>query len=174
MMTCNNGTACDQIRLMFCRNTISLIQRKAPRIIFCQDASVLAKWVISCDIFRYQLVTGISWSSPISHCIYVIIGTSNGHYGISNHRRLNCFCNTFAKRTTTKTSGPRFNIKMISYQYRKSHCGDETILRPSYLHNGISYIGKMTSLYWIRALSSVEPQKRTSNATRISIWWPHH
>ena len=43
-------------------------------------------------------------------------------------------------------------IKMTSYQYRKSHCGDKTILRPSYLHNGISYTGKMTSLYWIRAL----------------------
>ena len=48
--------------------------------------------------------------------------------------------------------GPWFNIKMPSYQYRKSHCGDKTILRPSYLHNGISYPGKMTSLYWIRAL----------------------
>ena len=48
--------------------------------------------------------------------------------------------------------GGWFNIKMSSYQYRKSHCGDKTILRPSYLHNGISYTGKMTSLYWIRAL----------------------
>ena len=48
------------------------------------------------------------------------------------------------------TPGPLFNIKMSSYQYRKSHCGDKTILRPSYLHNGISYTGKMTSLYWIR------------------------
>ena len=28
----------------------------------------------------------------------------------------------------------------------------KTILRPSYLHNGISYTGKKTSLYWIRAL----------------------
>ena len=46
-------------------------------------------------------------------------------------------------------TGPWFNIKMSSYQYRKSHCGDKTILRPSYLHNGISYTGKMTSLYWI-------------------------
>ena len=27
-----------------------------------------------------------------------------------------------------------------------------TILRPSYLHNGISYTGKITSLYWIRPL----------------------
>ena len=36
------------------------------------------------------------------------------------------------------------NIKMSSYQHRKSHCGDKTILRPSYLHNMISYIGNMT------------------------------
>ena len=50
------------------------------------------------------------------------------------------------------TSGSQFNIKMISYQSRKSHCGDKTILRLSYLHNGFTYAGKMTSLYWIRAL----------------------
>ena len=42
-----------------------------------------------------------------------------------------------------------FNIKTTSYQYSKSHCGDKTILRPSYLYNGISYTGKMTYLYWI-------------------------
>ena len=47
-------------------------------------------------------------------------------------------------------AGGRFNIKMPSYQYRKPHCGDKTILRPSNLHNGISYTGKMASLYWIR------------------------
>ena len=45
-----------------------------------------------------------------------------------------------------------FNIKMLSYQYRQSHCGDKTVVRSSYLHNGISYTGKMTFLYWIRAL----------------------
>ena len=53
--------------------------------------------------------------------------------------------------------GPWFNIKMSSYQYRKSHYGDKTILRPSYLHNGISYTGKMISLYWIRALIEKGP-----------------
>ena len=41
---------------------------------------------------------------------------------------------------------------MSSYQYRKSHCGDKTILRPSYLHNGISYTVKTTSSHWTRAL----------------------
>ena len=43
---------------------------------------------------------------------------------------------------------------MTSYPYRKSHYGDKTVVRSSYLHNGISYTGKMTSLYWIRALIS--------------------
>ena len=44
---------------------------------------------------------------------------------------------------------------MPSYWYRKSHCEDKAILRPSYLHNGISYTGKTTSLYWIRALVAI-------------------
>ena len=39
----------------------------------------------------------------------------------------------------------QFNVKITYYQYRKSHYGDKTILQPSYLHNGISYTGKMTS-----------------------------
>ena len=47
--------------------------------------------------------------------------------------------------------GPWFNIKMSSYQYRKSHCGDKTVVRSSYLRNGVSYTGKITSLYWIGA-----------------------
>ena len=44
--------------------------------------------------------------------------------------------------------------KMSSYQYRKSHCGDKTLVRSSYLHNGISYTGKMASLYWFSPLKS--------------------
>ena len=48
-------------------------------------------------------------------------------------------------------SGDWFSIKMSSYQYRKSHCGDKTVVRSSYLHNWISYTGKMSSLYWIGA-----------------------
>ena len=51
-----------------------------------------------------------------------------------------------------KLPEPWFNIKMSCYQYRKSHCGNKTVARSSYLHNGISYTGKTTSLYWIRAL----------------------
>ena len=62
-------------------------------------------------------------------------------------------------------SGGRINIKMSSYQYKKSHCGDKTILRPSYLHNGIYYTGKMTYLYWIRA------QETTTAAGGTKFTW---
>ena len=47
---------------------------------------------------------------------------------------------------------------MSSYQYRKSHCGDKTVVRSSYLHNGISYTGKMTSLYWFSPLEVMKLQ----------------
>ena len=64
---------------------------------------------------------------------------------------------------------------MSSYQYRKSHCGDKTILRPSYLHNGISYTGKMISLYWIGALSPAQLLFSEGNPPEnVSTWWRHH
>ena len=42
---------------------------------------------------------------------------------------------------------------MSSYRYRISHCGDKTVVRSSYLHNGISYTDKMISLYRISPLA---------------------
>ena len=72
--------------------------------------------------------------------------------------------------------GGWFNIKMPSYQYRKSHCGDKTILRPSYLHNGISYTSKMASLYWIRALVLVEYSSLRTRRVDImsNLAWQGH
>ena len=40
-------------------------------------------------------------------------------------------------------------------QYKNSHCGGQTILLPSYLHNGISYIGMTIFLYQIGVLGVV-------------------
>ena len=34
------------------------------------------------------------------------------------------------------------SVNRYTPKYRKSHCGDKTISRQSYLHNGISYTGK--------------------------------
>ena len=53
---------------------------------------------------------------------------------------------------SSECPGPWFNIKMSSYQYRKSRCGDKTVVRSSYLHNGVSYPGKIASLYWFSPL----------------------
>ena len=47
--------------------------------------------------------------------------------------------------------GPWFSTKMLSYQYRKSRCGDKTVIRQPYLHSGISYNDKTPSFYWIKA-----------------------
>ena len=54
-----------------------------------------------------------------------------------------------ASHVEARLPGVWFNIKMSSYQCRKSNCGDKTVIRSSYLHNGISYAGKMASLSWI-------------------------
>ena len=62
-----------------------------------------------------------------------------------------------------KTPGPWFNIKMSSYQCRKSHGGDKAVGRSSYLHNGISYTVKTVYLYWIGAQGTI--QNRTSRHT---------
>ena len=45
----------------------------------------------------------------------------------------------------------------------KSHCGDEPILRTSYLHNGISYIDKVASLY------SIQTQVVTKKLWRVHM-----
>ena len=58
------------------------------------------------------------------------------------------------KRCWNGLLGPKCNIKMSSYQYRKSHCRDKMIIRSSYLHNDIFYTGKMESSYWTNTLFS--------------------
>ena len=73
-------------------------------------------------------------------------------------------CNVVQLYHDQYSPGPWFNIKMSSYQYRKSHCGDKMVVRSSYLHNGISYTGKMTFLYWF------DPQN-ACNTFPIALLW---
>ena len=77
-------------------------------------------------------------------------GTQSLHFvwaEVTSHWQLGRQANGAGQDNWGHRSGPWFSIKMLSYQYRKSHCGDKTIVRSSYLHNGISYTGKMPSLY---------------------------
>ena len=70
---------------------------------------------------------------------------------LSNFSVINLVVRRTVQYFTEKETRSWFNNKMSSYQYRKSHCGDKTILRLVYLHDGISYTREMASLYWIRA-----------------------
>ena len=47
----------------------------------------------------------------------------------------------------SKTIGTCFSIGMSSCQYRRSNWWNTTVLNWSYIHNGISFIGKMAPLY---------------------------
>ena len=46
-------------------------------------------------------------------------------------------CSTVTVVINEVKPGPWFNIKTSSYRYRKSHFGDKTVVRLSYLHNDI-------------------------------------
>ena len=69
--------------------------------------------------------------------------------------------------------GPWFNIMMTSYQYRKSHCGDKMIFWPSYLHNGISHTGKITSLYWNGFLTMSFKMADEISTSLMAVWVLH-
>ena len=53
----------------------------------------------------------------------------------------------------------------IQYKDAVSHCGDKTVVRSSYLHNGISYTGKTASLYWIKDQVSMVPHAQWYHPT---------
>ena len=105
-----------------------------------------------------------SKTQMIRHQLWVLTYTSQIHNNTHSWTKVHCYHSyAWTGHTTSywrlgtklylpkhsRRSGPRFNIRMSFYQYRKSHCGDKTVVRSSYLHNGISYTGKMLSLYWI-------------------------
>ena len=99
-------------------------------------ANMIIPFKLPC--FKYHSITVISWNP---YNVYDL------------HAKSSIFFTRIPySMTRGKASGPWFNIKMLSYQYRKSHCGDKTVVRSSYLHNGISYTGKTSSLYWVGPL----------------------
>ena len=63
------------------------------------------------------------------------------------------------------TLGACFNMNIPSDKYWKFHSGDKTILRSSYLHNGISYTCQMTCC-------SSKRSPRTEVSTHL-VWHAH-
>ena len=62
--------------------------------------------------------------------------------------------------------GPWFSIKMLSYQCRKSHCGDKMVIRSPYLDSGISYAGPGSNLDHTR--------RRCVCLFLLSVWNHYH
>ena len=92
--------------------------------------------------------------------------------------------------TAGQISGGLFNIRMLSYQYEKSHYGEKRVVTVSNLHNGISYTAKMVSFYWISfkvgimtrlclqcandiTLMDYHPKMKTGSLIYICVWNPH-
>ena len=115
------------------------------------------EWTTDCTIRVLNLdLDPKSWARFVSRARGKLRESSNYAQPITGHvTEVTCPVIDRAQSELTQSkiqkTGGWINIKMPSYQYRKSHCGDKTILRPSYLHNGISHTGKTTSLHWIRA-----------------------
>ena len=58
----------------------------------------------------------------------------------------NFFRSVLISGVYTSTTEVWSDVKVLSYQFRKAHCGDETVVGSPYLRNGIPYTDK-TSLY---------------------------
>ena len=119
----------------------------------CRDHFVPSQWekTLHCNVISHWLGAYTKWSLILS---FLDIDTS-GMGEIQPEGR----------------PGGWIKIKMPSYQYRKSHCGDKKILRPSYLHNGISYTGKTTSLYWI-GVQNISISHVMVSIISCGCWWP--
>ena len=155
------------------------IKKALQFIIRFPDMGTLPAWLVLCvgnppcpnGIFSYKF----SNDSVVVVCFYKLLNKQPCCYWFHAIKRTWCYCcgwnngfdiiyihipelsNWFGCASFCCNNIIRkwFNIKRSSYQYRKSNCGDKTILWSSYLHNGISYGDKIFS-YWIGALSIVD------------------
>ena len=105
-------------------------------------------WIRLCALYDVIVMTKVTDSNNISSMLPPVCWRTNHGVLVRPACEL---CSFFHSRFRPR---PWFNIKM-SYQYRKSHCGDKTVVISSYLHNGSSYTGKMPSSSWMGALSAV-------------------
>ena len=117
----------------FCCNLIPVYHFSTPSWCrYLKSFHVEDKGHLSCIVTQY-----------IYHWLLITSRTKQpGHH----HQRM--YCPSYpSSNVPVSAPGPEFNKKMTpimsSLWYRKSHCGDKTVIRLSYLHNEISYIGKI-------------------------------
>ena len=133
----------------FVRRSHLLTKHLAQNLI---SFSVYSMWII-CPLPNTHIYKRILFKVIIFICVMLYNRQSNVDRLVASFQT--CLILNMVNYVFWAISGPWFNDSMSSYQYRKSHCGDKTILRSSHLHNGISYSGKTTYLYWIGAQTSM-------------------
>ena len=111
---------------------------------YCRDVCKISFWSA-----EYVLNKSIANIHSISNSIEIsLVGRALGRWPLET-------TNEWVTHTTDTgagtQAGPHFKTNMSSYQYRKSHCVDKTILWLSYLQMGFP-----TWLYSIRAQGSME------------------
>ena len=107
------------------------------------------------DMHHGTCVTHVPWCVPGSLTSGLLWSRWRGKRSRHSRRMRNPQFYVFGKRPMLGNDRhwSWFNIKKTHYV--------KTVLRSSYLHNGISYTGKMTSLYWIIHLDDLGWLTRT-------------
>ena len=92
------------------------------------------------DVIMGAIASQITSLAIFDRCVTCVFSESCRSVGFENRIPLQQF---------RWTPGGRFGVRALSCRCGGSHCGEETILRPSCLHGGISCAGGTASLYWI-------------------------
>ena len=157
------GSGADQKNIKFPRhwplwgNSLVNSPHKRPvtRKIFPFD-DVIMSWVLSvCREYR-EVESSVAWrrsllSSRTSSARVpwaTLPSTLISMSSMDSQQPILAWCTGIRLRTRSEF-GPRFNIKLSSHRWEKSHYGDKTVLRSSNIYNKNSYTGKMACcLYW--------------------------
>ena len=130
-----------------------------------------------CDIVfqRQYMVLQAPPTSLCLHYLLIRLCEANGKvvryiqkvFAKQSFRITSCRSNTIAKELRGW-----LDIKMPPYQYMESDYGDKTILRPSYIHNGISHTGKM-AFYIESGSSDLRGTPMTTTGINWFARWQH-
>ena len=125
--------------LAMCVSHLKVNTRQHPFTVCSRRLLVGQRQTFSIITVMVQFICSIGLLNLTSvHCQWLLNGCQR------DNNRMTAICYHIFQIT----SRAWFNIKM-SYQYRKSQCGDKMVVKSSYLHNRISYTCKTSSLYWI-------------------------
>ena len=116
----------------------------------------------------FQLSSAFFWLISVVWFVQISLSTETG---IFHNNDFHIKGTDVLAPCVSRSAGPWFNIKMSFLPVWQSHCGDKTIVRSSYLHNGISYTGKM-NLFIESGPWGIFPERFTRrNSNSMQNWF---